>query len=147
MDDLSPTREDAASAVPPQFSGSPNFVPLRLFLHPAGAMVEVTRADNLVGRLTDADVRLPLPDVSRRHCRLVWRDGRWQVLDLNSLNGVFVNDRQVQQAVLQNGDLLRIGGFVFRVDLGAAAAPGCTLDSLLKSLPGARPSTPRRRAS
>jgi hypothetical protein len=146
MDDLSPAREDAASAALPQPPVPPDFIPLRLFLHPAGAMMEVTRADALVGRHTDADVRLPLPDVSRRHCRLVWQDGRWQVLDLNSLNGVFVNDRQVQQATLQAGDLLRIGGFVFRVELGPAAAQG-ELHGLLKTLPGPRPSTPRRRAS
>ncbi len=146
MDDVSPAREDAAPAAPPQRPVPPDFVPLRLFLHPGGAMVEVPLRDALVGRHTDTDVRLPLPDVSRHHCRLVWDAGRWQVLDLNSLNGVFVNDRQVRQATLQAGDLLRIGGFVFRVDVsGTATATG--LHDLLKSLPIPKSSTPRRRAS
>jgi pSer/pThr/pTyr-binding forkhead associated (FHA) protein len=147
MDDRTPARADPASAKGPQRPDPPDFVPLRLFLQPGGAMVEVTRTDTLVGRHTDADVRLPLPDVSRHHCRLVWLDGRWQVLDLNSLNGVFVNDQQVRQAALQAGDLLRIGGFVFRVELDGAAGVGEVLHDLLKVQRAAGASTPRRRAS
>jgi pSer/pThr/pTyr-binding forkhead associated (FHA) protein len=101
----------------------PDFVPLRLVLQPSGApLIEVNRPDMLVGRHTEADIRLPLPDVSRRHCRLVFTEGCWQVIDLNSLNGVQVNGEQVLQAPLENGDLLRIGGFTFAVDLTAPAA-------------------------
>ena len=62
-------------------------------------------------------MRLPLPDVSRRHCRFVCEAGRWRVIDLDSLNGVFVNGVMVQQAELRHRDRLRIGGFVFDVDL------------------------------
>src|SRR5262249_23881460 len=69
------------------------------------------------GRHSSADVRLPLPDVSRRHCRFDFGDGRWQVIDLDSLNGVFVNGAPVRQAELHDRDVLRIGGFVFDVDL------------------------------
>ena len=67
-------------------------------------------------------MRLPLPDVSRRHCRFSYRDGRWWLTDLNSLNGVYVNDRPVREAELRGGDLVRVGGFVFRVELAEAAA-------------------------
>src|SRR5262245_21567758 len=95
----------------------PDFVPLRLLLQPSGAVIDVNRPDMLVGRHTEADIRLPLPDVSRRHCRLVFTEGCWQVIDLNSLNGVQVNGEQVLQAPLEQGDLLRIGGFTFSVDL------------------------------
>ena len=100
----------------------PGFAPLRLKLQPGGLSVELTRPSNLIGRHSDADVRLALPDVSRRHCRFVFADGGWQVIDLNSLNGVQVNGEQVLQAPLENGDLLRIGGFTFAVDLTAPAA-------------------------
>jgi predicted component of type VI protein secretion system len=96
---------------------SPVFVPLRLVLQPGGLAVELTRPDMLVGRHSDADVRLQLPDVSRRHCRFVFTNSRWQVFDLNSLNGLFVNGERVQQAVLRDGDLLQIGGCLFAVDL------------------------------
>jgi pSer/pThr/pTyr-binding forkhead associated (FHA) protein len=94
------------------------FVRLRLVLRPGNTALEMTRPDVLVGRHSDADVRLSLPDVSRRHCRLVFAAGRWQIFDLNSLNGTFVNGERVQQATLAAGDLLRIGGVLFAVELG-----------------------------
>src|ERR1700722_7201356 len=90
-----------------------DFVPLRLLLQPGGAVIEVDRPDTLIGRHSEADVRLPLPDVSRRHCRLSFVDGGWQVVDLNSLNGIKVNGEKVLEAPLEQGDLLGIGGFTF----------------------------------
>ena len=116
------------------------FFPLRLVLQPSGAVVEVTRPDALVGRHSEADVRLPLPDVSRRHCRLVFVEGCWQVVDLNSLNGVYVNNESVLQAPLEPGDLLRVGGFTFAVEHGV---PG-VLKTLVRHPPHG---LPRRRAS
>ena len=98
--------------------GAPPFVPLRLVLRPGTTAVELTRPDMLIGRHSDADVRLSLPDVSRRHCRLVFAASRWQIFDLNSLNGVFVNGDRVQQATLDDGDIIRIGGLTFQVELG-----------------------------
>jgi pSer/pThr/pTyr-binding forkhead associated (FHA) protein len=92
-------------------------VPLRLVLQPSGLVLEVLRSDVVVGRHSQADVRLPLPDVSRRHCRLVFTEGAWQVTDLNSLNGVYVNDERVPSATLHHRDRLRLGGFTFEVDL------------------------------
>jgi len=114
----------------------PNFAPMRLVLQPAGAVIEVSRPDTLVGRHTEADIRLPLPDVSRRHCRLVFAEGCWQVIDLNSLNGIQVNGEQVLQAPLQQGDLLRIGGFIFAVDLTQrnAGADSGHMQSIIKTL-------------
>ncbi len=148
MDDVSPAPPPApgAEAVP---AVPPNFVPLRLVLHPGTAMVELTQVDNLIGRHSDADVRLPLPDVSRRHCRFVWVDGQWQVHDLNSLNGVFVNDEPVQQATLRAGDRVRIGGFTFRVEMPVpmTETDDCVLHDLLKALPAPGTAMPRRRAS
>ena len=120
------------------------FVPLRLVLQGTATVVEVARPDAIVGRHTEADIRLPLPDVSRRHCRLFFQEGGWQILDLNSLNGVLVNDEPVLQAPLEQDDRLRIGGFHFVVDLTAAAglAGSSHVQSILKSL-----AAPRRQAS
>src|SRR3954447_12421999 len=87
------------------------FVPMRLVLQPGGATIDVDRPDVVVGRHTECDVRLPLPDVSRRHCRLQFVEGCWQVMDLNSLNGIQVNGEAVLQAPLAQGDRLKIGGF------------------------------------
>jgi pSer/pThr/pTyr-binding forkhead associated (FHA) protein len=100
----------------PDEEGQSPTVLLRLVLQPAGPVVELTRPEVVIGRHSQADVRLPLPDVSRRHCRLVYTDGRWEVTDLNSLNGVFVNGERVQQTTLRHDDELRLGGFTFRVE-------------------------------
>jgi pSer/pThr/pTyr-binding forkhead associated (FHA) protein len=128
-----------------------DFIPLRLVLQPSGATVELTQPDMLIGRHSQADVRLPLPDVSRRHCRFFFSQGVWQVIDLNSLNGVFLNGEAVRQATLRSGDLLRIGGFTFAVDVNEARieaaeseASAGLIRGLFKRLPD---DAPRRLAS
>jgi len=162
-----PNRPGEAAGLPKQsgyapaqdaYTGGPEFVPLRLVLRPGTTAVELTRPDMLIGRHTDADIRLSLPDVSRRHCRLVYAASRWQIFDLNSLNGVFVNGDRVQQATLDEGDLIRIGGLTFQVELGeekpASAVAGRTdvgarpgvLQSIVEALPdGGHPSDPAHR--
>ncbi len=93
------------------------FVPLRLLLLPGGLSIELARPDMLLGRHSSADIRLALPDVSRRHCRFVFEHGSWKVIDLKSLNGVFVNGERMHEAVLYEGDQLRLGSFTFQVRL------------------------------
>ncbi len=104
---------------PPE-SVAADFVPLRLLLQPGGLCIEMTKPDTLLGRHSEADVRLSLPDVSRRHCRFVFKDEAWQVIDLNSLNGVHVNGARLEESVLCQGDHVRIGSLTFLVDLGPA---------------------------
>jgi pSer/pThr/pTyr-binding forkhead associated (FHA) protein len=138
MDD-SPRPPEAADTLPPQAPECDGrkeadvpegFVCLRLLLQPGGLRVELDRPDMLVGRHSSADVRLCLPDVSRRHCRFVFSAGRWQVFDLNSLNGVFVNGRRLEQAVLAHGDIIGIGCLTFRVDIGEPGVLGGIADVL-----------------
>jgi pSer/pThr/pTyr-binding forkhead associated (FHA) protein len=128
MDDSQRDAEAAGlpdSGPPAAPSGAPeapaDFVPLRLVLRPAGVAVELTRHDVLVGRHSEADLRLPLPDVSRRHCRFTFAEGRWHVRDLNSLNGTYLNDQPVGYAPVSQGDRVRVGGFTFEVDLSGAS--------------------------
>lgn len=85
------------------------FVPLRLHLESEGVSIEVTCPLALVGRHTDAGLRLAYADVSRRHCQLVYENGQWRIVDLQSLNGVYVNNVPTLEATLYAGDLLRIG--------------------------------------
>lgn len=99
------------------------FMPLRLLLQPGGFSVEFTRPEMLVGRHSVADVRLRSPEVSRRHCRFVFADGHWQVFDLSSMNGVWVNGMRVPHAILQNKDVLHIGSYDFDVEIGPSTIP------------------------
>ncbi|HWG45050.1 MAG TPA: FHA domain-containing protein [Gemmataceae bacterium] len=140
---------------PPAMPVPADFVPLRLILQPSAASIELTQPDMLLGRHSHADVRLPLPDVSRRHCRFLFSQGVWQVLDLNSLNGVFLNGELIRQATVRQGDLLRIGGFTFVVEVGTpnqqateADAPEGLIRSIFKTLPSpSYDAEPRRRSA
>jgi pSer/pThr/pTyr-binding forkhead associated (FHA) protein len=129
-----------------------DFLPLRLIQQPAGTTIELTVPDMVVGRHSEADVRLPMPDVSRRHCRFVFGNGNWVVMDLNSLNGVYVNDEPVGQATLTQGDRVKIGSFVFAVDLSHEVLPMPQVEAkLAQNIFNIRRTpttyTPQRRAS
>jgi hypothetical protein len=97
---------------------------LRLVLQPSGWSIDLTKSEVVLGRHTSADVRLPLPEVSRRHCRFAFSEGVWHVFDLGSLNGIYVNGEQVRHAILHHSDELRIGGLTFHVQMDPAVK-GC----------------------
>ena len=97
----------------------------------------VAREMTIIGRREDCDLRIPLGDVSRKHCRLIREEDSVRIEDLGSSNGTYVNGQRVQEAILQPGDTVRVGpvAFVLQVDgvpaedemqpnEGAAAAPG-----------------------
>jgi pSer/pThr/pTyr-binding forkhead associated (FHA) protein len=122
MDDLPPLVEAPRPsmlklATPPPEELPYDFVPMRLLLVPGGLCVELNKPETLIGRHSEADVRLSMPDVSRRHCRFVFADGAWRVFDLNSLNGVYINGERLNDALVINGDRVRIGSLTFEVDL------------------------------
>ena len=118
---------------------------LRLRLRPGTFAVEVTKSGTVLGRHSSADVRLPLPDVSRQHCRFVREAGCWQVIDLDSLNGIFLNDQPVRQAELHDGDQLRVGGFLFEVDLRGGESSAANVVRTI-ALPLPEDGEPRRAA-
>src|SRR5262245_17619507 len=69
-----------------------------------------------VGRTAPADFVLPAALVSRLHCRLEASQDGLMVVDLDSTNGTFVNDRRVERAALRTGDRLRVGRVELTVD-------------------------------
>jgi pilus assembly protein CpaF len=54
--------------------------------------------------------------VSRRHARLLFRDGSWVLQDLQSTNGTTVNGVPVGRCQLRPGDRLIFGTACLRVD-------------------------------
>lgn len=94
-----------------------SFTPMHLILKPTGLTITINRPETIVGRHSEADIRLPLPDISRRHCRISYTGQSWHICDLQSLNGVYVNGDRCHESRLQHDDEIRIGGFTFVVDL------------------------------
>lgn len=73
----------------------------------------LTRDITVIGRREDCDLRIPLGEVSRKHCRLV-RDGdSLRLEDLGSSNGTYHNAQRVQEAILSPGDSIQVGPLVF----------------------------------
>jgi hypothetical protein len=70
----------------------------------------------LVGRHHACDVVLDEPSVSRQHARLVFRDGKWVLQDLESTNGTIVNGVRVGRCSLLPGDHLALGEAHLRID-------------------------------
>lgn len=70
----------------------------------------------LIGRATGCDLVVTEPTVSRRHARLLFRDGRWVFCDLGSTNGSFLNGRPVGRCELRRGDELSLGSMRLRID-------------------------------
>ena len=79
-------------------------------------------AELTVGRVQGNDIVLPKGNVSKRHARILFREGRFIVTDLNSTNGTYVNRRRIAQAtIVRDGDKIYIGDFVLQVELGEAS--------------------------
>ena len=95
---------------------------LILCFHFSGLWIEVRRPDVIIGRHSQAEIRLAVPDISRRHCRLVFENQQWGVRDLNSLNGVYVNGERMHEAALYDGDHLQLGAFTFLVEYAVPSA-------------------------
>jgi len=83
---------------------------------PRVQLVNGSRA--VLGRAPDALVRLDHDTVSRHHAEIV-KDpfGRWWVRDLVSRNGTKLNGQRINEHLLGNGDVLRVGKFTVRVEL------------------------------
>ena len=62
-----------------------------------------------IGRSPAAGLTLDDATVSRRHAVLLHDDTGVRVLDDRSLNGVWVNDERVTEAVLRDGDVIVLG--------------------------------------
>ena len=69
-----------------------------------------------IGRGPDNDIVLEDFSVSRNHAVLRRDGGIWNVHDLQSTNGVRLNEKSVTSALLRDGDLLSVGVFQLAVN-------------------------------
>lgn len=72
-----------------------------------------------IGRTQECEVVLPFPEISRSHVQLRPAPGGVMVEDLESSNGIWVNDQRMQRGLMRPGDELRLDTHRFLV-----CAPG-----------------------
>lgn len=92
------------------------------------ARIRLSASRLLIGRHPWNDVQLDHDSVSRYHAMLVREGGHWTVVDLNSTNGIRVNDREVRQQRLRHGDIVQIGRY--RLVLNEGVAPARNLPAM-----------------
>jgi len=62
-----------------------------------------------LGRIAKNTVHLPFEGVSRQHARLVLKQGRYWLEDLDSANGTFVQGTRITTHALADGDVIQFG--------------------------------------
>jgi pSer/pThr/pTyr-binding forkhead associated (FHA) protein len=101
-------------------------VPLRL--HPAqGNPIEIDADRTLIGRDKTAEIRLTESSVSRKHATIERRGPQWIITDGGSANGTFLDDVQVAESPLRDGQTLRLGAVSFKVEVEEEPTPTQTL--------------------
>ena len=76
----------------------------------------------VIGRRPEADIRIPVGEVSRAHCEIKVQGDKVLVRDLGSSNGTFVNDERISEATLKPGDHMRIGPVEFTIQIDGVPA-------------------------
>jgi hypothetical protein len=85
---------------------------------PDGGRIELTGGPILIGRGTDAAVRVTDSSVSRRHAEVRPAGGGWALVDLGSTNGTRVNGMPVTERKLEDGDVIAVGDATVRFEAG-----------------------------
>jgi hypothetical protein len=71
-----------------------------------------------LGRLPESDVVVADAGASRQHARISNANGEYVLTDLGSTNGTLVNDEEVRERVLDDGDRITIGETVLEFRRG-----------------------------
>jgi len=78
---------------------------------------ELRPRDHSLGRARGNDICLVEPSVSKSHARLIWEGGRFEVQDLGSTHGVYVDGLRVERAALPDQSQLQLGNVTLSFDL------------------------------
>jgi hypothetical protein len=81
-----------------------------------GRRVAITGDRAVIGRLPECAVTLSDPQASRHHAEIRREDGAYRLVDLDSMNGTFVNGVRVREHVLSDGDVIGIGATSIRFE-------------------------------
>jgi len=108
LQDASGTADDVVV----QFSELPGDASLVVRNGPqAGVALSLAAPLTRLGRHPDSEISLDDITVSRRHAEVEHTPRGFVVRDAGSLNGTYVNQQRIDEALLQQGDELQVGKF------------------------------------
>jgi len=87
----------------------------------------------LVGRSRRSDLRLEAPEVSSNHAQIRWTSQGWEVTDLGSRNGTFLDGQRLtsgERVALRKGSALSFGAQAPRWLMSSDSAPAAAATSL-----------------
>jgi len=75
----------------------------------ANQTLPLTEEVTTIGSVAGVNIVLADPAVSRKHAAIRKVDGNYELADLGSTNGVYVNGHKVPKKTLEPGDIIRVG--------------------------------------
>ncbi len=102
MVNLAPQKKKQACLI--QYSGSN-----------LGKRYNLEKTEVSIGRIASADFFVNEQSISKQHARFTQIGDTYQILDLGSTNGTYINDEKIRGVtVLNNEDLIRLGTVLFK---------------------------------
>ena len=113
-----------------------------------GAEFPLDKDRTTIGRAEDCTISVNHNSVSRLHCEVhSLGEGRYEVVDKGSSNGVRVNGSDLRRSIVEPGDIIELGDVRFRfVGAGQIFLPGVGDSQQLEAIPD-RPPTAVRQAA
>lgn len=117
--DATELRRDRSGVVNATILPHPDDAPLALLVFDdANATVAIRSTENVIGRHTSVDIRIPDVRVSRHHAKLrAGPGGEFEIRNLTATrsdpNPMRINGEHVEHACLRDGDVVDLGGVTF----------------------------------
>ena len=81
-----------------------------------GQKFELTDDLYSCGRVKDREIQINDPTISTHHCDFIKEGDTYRIIDRNSTNGTRVNNIPITEQLLQNTDILQVGGIEILYD-------------------------------
>lgn len=82
--------------------------------HLAGSEYPITGGTMVLGRTGENDIKVDHHSISRNHAKVVVKNGKVRMVDLQSKNGIRVNGEFWEESSLKSGDIVELGKVQFR---------------------------------
>lgn len=95
-----------------------------------------TQNEITIGRIKECDILLAKNNVSKKHTKLMRVGSGFQIVDLGSTNGTYVNGRRIETTYdWKEGDKIYIGDYILEIEIQGAAAEAEEIPPQIKAAP------------